>query len=119
MAPLALQPALKGIGMKIKCLKLVCSQCQKSGLAQMFLNKTGTIKYARVRHYSHNDAVTHKPQFTYCKIEDLESLKDLLKSRNISLDNEKAISGQIGQENDGDPLKPENSLISKIHAVVV
>jgi hypothetical protein len=38
----------------------------------------------------------HQPQFTYCKIENLESLKDLLKSQNISLDTEKAISGQLG-----------------------
>jgi hypothetical protein len=63
----------------------------------MFLNKAGSIRYARVRHYSHNDATTHKPQFTYCKIEDLESLKTLLKTQGISLTTEKAISGQIGQ----------------------
>ena len=70
---------------------------QEEGLAQIFLNKEGTIRYARIRHYSHNDAVTHKPQFTYCKIEDLESLKTLLKTQDISLSTEKANSGQIGQ----------------------
>ena len=99
--------------MRIKCLKLVCCQCQKSGLAQMFLNKAGTIRYARVRHYSHNDTATHKPQFTYCKIEDLESLKTLLKTQGISLTTEKATSGQIGQSQSKevhDLLKPENSL---------
>jgi hypothetical protein len=83
--------------MKINCVRLVCPQCQKEGLAQVFLNNAGSIRYARIRHYSHNDSVTYKPQFTYCKIENLEALKDLLKSQNISLDTEKAISGQLGQ----------------------
>jgi len=67
------------------------------GLAQIFLNREGIIKYARIRHYTHNDEVTKKPQFTYCKIEDTESLKTLLKTQGISLTTEKAISGQIGQ----------------------
>src|SRR5674476_631406 len=103
--------------MKIKCVKLVCSQCQKSGLAQMFLNNAGSIRYARVRHYSHSDAISHKPQFTYCKIEDLESLKTLLKTQGISLSIEKAESGQVlGQsqnEKESDLVKPKNSLIQQ------
>jgi hypothetical protein len=82
--------------MKIKCVKLEC-QCKKMGLAQLFLNKEGNIKYARIRHYSHINAETHKPQFTYCKIEDIEALKTLLKSQGISLSTEKAESGQLGQ----------------------
>jgi hypothetical protein len=99
--------------MKFKCVKLVCSQCQKEGIAQLFLNNTGSIRYARVRHFSHNDAVSHKPQFTYCKIDNLDILKDLLKSHNISLDTEKATSGQIGQSQNTkahDLNKPTNSL---------
>ncbi len=40
----------------------------------------------------------------------MDSLKDLLKSHNISLDTEKAVSGQIGQENKLDLSNPENSL---------
>ena len=89
--------------------KFLC-ECKKIGLAQLFLNNAGSIRYARVRHYSHNDAVTHKPQFTYCKIENLESLKTLLKTQAINLNTEKANSGQIGQANNGDLNKPENSL---------
>jgi hypothetical protein len=99
--------------MNIKCLKLVCSKCQKSGLAQMFLNNAGSIRYARVRHYSHNDSATHKPQFTYCKLEDLESLKDLLKSEGISLNTDRAIKGQLGQSDNKkirDQEDSENSL---------
>jgi len=85
------------------------------GLAQLFLNKEGTIKYARVRHYSHADAVTHKPQFTYCKLTDLESLKTLLKTQGINLSIEKAV-GQVGQSESReihDPLSPKNSLIQQ------
>src|SRR5665647_481112 len=96
--------------MKIKCVRKFLCECKNVGLAQLFLNNSGSIRYARIRHYSHNDATTHKPQFTYCKIEHLESLKTLLKTQGISLTTEKATSGQIGQENNGDLLKPENSL---------
>ena len=67
--------------MKIKCVKLECFQCQKEGLAQMFLNNTGSIRYARVRHYSHNDATSHKPQFTYCKDFDPEKYRQYLFSK--------------------------------------
>ncbi len=95
--------------MKTKCIKLEC-QCGKTGLAQLFLNKEGTIRYARVRHFSHNDAATHKPQFTYCTIENLDVLKDLLKAQSISLTTEKAKDGQVGQADNGDLIKPENSL---------
>lgn len=98
--------------MKIKCVSKFLCECKNVGLAQLFLNREGSIRYARVRHYSHSNAVTHKPQFTYCKIEDLESLKTLLKTQGISLTTEKAISGQIGQSQSKvhDLLKPENSL---------
>jgi hypothetical protein len=89
-------PAPEGIGMRIKCLKLEC-QCGKTELGQLFLNKEGTIRYARVRHFSHNDTLTHKPQFTYCRIGDLDAVKTLLKSQDMSLDTEKAVSGHIGQ----------------------
>jgi hypothetical protein len=42
------------------------------------------------------DKLSHKPQFSYCKIEYLEALKTLLKSQGISLSPDKAI-GQEGQ----------------------
>ncbi len=70
---------------KIKCVKMECSVCHKEGLAQIFLNRKGEINYARVRHYSHTDKVSHKPQFTYCKIEDLVALKTLLSNANWSI----------------------------------
>ncbi len=84
--------------MKIKCYSGVeCKVCHLKGMLQAFLNKEGNVKYARVRHYSHLDVATHKPQFTYCKIEDMNSLKDLLKSEGNSLFTVKAESGQLGQ----------------------
>ena len=83
---------------KIKCVKLEC-QCKKQGLAQLFLNKQGEIKYARVRHYTHTDKVSKKPQFTYYRL-DLEELKTLLKSQSISLSIGKA-DGSLGQNQSG------------------
>ncbi len=84
--------------MKYKCIRLECPICNKQGLAQLFLNKEGNIKYARVRHYSHKDSTTGKPQFTYCKIENLDALKTLLKCQDISLTTEKPKSGQVGHD---------------------
>ncbi len=101
--------------MKIKCVKLEC-QCGKAGLAQLFLNKAGEIKYARIRHYSHSDKVSHKPQFTYCKIEDLDALKTLLLTQGISLNTEKAFDGQLGQSVSKkvyDQVDSEKSLIQQ------
>jgi hypothetical protein len=55
------------------------------------------VKYARTRHYLHLDKDSKKPQFTYCKLEDLEALKTLITQQGISLSVAKAESGQIGQ----------------------
>jgi hypothetical protein len=77
------------------------------------LNKAGSIRYAIVRHYFNNDAETHNPQFTYCRTENFDSLKTLLKTQGINLSVEKAQSGQIGQTQntkEHDLIKPENSL---------
>ena len=38
-----------------------------------------------------------KPQFTYCKIEDLEALKTLLSQRRVSVTAGKDTAGQVGQ----------------------
>jgi hypothetical protein len=81
---------------RIKCLKLKC-ECGKEGLAQVFLRKDGSISYARTRHFSHTDKVSHKPQFTYCKMEDLDALKTLLLNQGVSLSVDMAKSGKIGQ----------------------
>ena len=79
---------------KYKCVKAECPICNQIGSIQLFLNKQGEVRYARTRHYSHPDKDSKKPQFTYCKIEDLEALKTLLSQQGVSLS---AIVGQIGQ----------------------
>jgi hypothetical protein len=37
--------------MRIKCHKLKCEVCGKEGATQLFYNKTGQLRYGRVRHY--------------------------------------------------------------------
>ena len=63
---------------KYKCIKTQCPICGNTGSLQLFINNTGRITYARVRHSKGSG------KFTYCKIEDLEALKTLL-------------AGQVGQ----------------------
>ena len=82
---------------KIKCLKAECPICKVTGSIQLFLNRHGEIKYARTRHYSHLDKDSRKPQFTYCKLEDLEGLKTLICQQGISLNVDKAERGHLGQ----------------------
>ena len=84
--------------MKIKCVKMQCPICNNSGSCQIFLNRDCRIRYARVRHYSHIHKGSKKPQFTYCRIEDLQALKTLLLNKGISLSTDKADSGQTGQK---------------------
>jgi hypothetical protein len=80
---------------KYKCIKMECPTCHIVGSAQLFLNKNGEIRYARVRHYKGLNE-NKKPQFEYHKIENLETLKTLLKTQDTSMSNSKAI-GQLGQ----------------------
>ena len=83
---------------KIKCIKAECPICKVTGSIQLFMNNNLEVRYARVRHYSHIDKDSRKPQFSYCKIEDLEALKTLLKSKGISLSVDEAKGGQkLGQ----------------------
>ena len=82
--------------MEIKCVKAECPICKVVGSIQLFSDKQGNIKYARCRHFSHTDKVSHKPQFTYCKIEDLEAVKTLLLNQGISVSADRGI-GQLGQ----------------------
>ena len=82
---------------KLKCVKAECPVCKATGAIQLFLNRNLGIKYARTRHYSHLDKVTRKPQFTYCKLEDLEALKTLLLKQGDSLNIDESQSGQLGQ----------------------
>ena len=88
--------------MKIKCVKLQCPICNKQGSCQLFLNRLGQIRYARIRHYSHINKTSKKPQFTYCKIEDLEALKTLLSNKNIQLNTNKTNNGQSGHQSNID-----------------
>ena len=83
--------------MKIKCVKAECPECKATGSIQLFLNRNNEVRYARTRHYSHIDKTSRKPQFTYCKITDLQALKTLLLNKGISLNTDKAKSGQTGQ----------------------
>jgi hypothetical protein len=89
--------------MKIKCVKAECPNCKMTGSIQLFLNRSGEVRYARTRHYSHLDKDSKKPQFTYCKL-NVEELKTLLNSQGVSLSIGKADNGQMGQ-----------SQIEKIH----
>ena len=49
--------------MKIKCLRFEFEVCSKLASIQVFYNKSGTAKYARVRHYT--GQLKGKPQFEY------------------------------------------------------
>ena len=91
---------------RIRCLKLKCPICGVYGLCQVFLRKDGSTSYARTRHYSHLDKDSMKPQFTYCKIEDLEALQTILKSQGISLTTDK--KGQLDQGQTIQIHDPEN-----------
>ena len=93
--------------MKIKCVKAECPVCKVTGSIQLFLNRSGEIRYARTRHYSHIDKVSKKPQFTYCKINDLEALQTLIKSQSISLNTEEVTAGQVGHGRGFESLDPQ------------
>ena len=82
---------------KIKSVKGVCIVCKLAGSIQLFLNRDGEVKYARTRHYSHSAKNSKKPQFTYCKIEELEPLKTLITQQGVSLSVVRADGGQISQ----------------------
>jgi hypothetical protein len=56
-----------------------CPMCSDKGSCQVFFNKQGKMKYARVRHYV-GLSESKKPQFSYCKLEDLNQLETLLKT---------------------------------------
>jgi hypothetical protein len=88
---------VKSQKMKIKCVKAECPICKAKGSIQLFMNRSGEVKYARTRHYSRINKDSRRPQFTYCKIIDLEALKTLITQQGISLSVDKADSGQIGQ----------------------
>lgn len=88
------QLQVEGICMKYSYVRSKCQVCGKDSLIQLFFRGNGEFSYGRARHYLGQKE--GKPQFKYHP-QSMDSLKDLLKSQNITLDTEKAISGQIGQ----------------------
>ncbi len=80
---------------KVKCVTMECPICGSAGSCQLFLNKDGKIKYARVRHYTGLNE-SKKPQFSYCKLEDLNQLETLLISLNFQFP--QAQQKQLGQK---------------------
>jgi hypothetical protein len=103
--------------MKIKCVKAECPVCKASGSIQLFINRNREVRYARTRHYSHINKVSKKPQFTYCKILDLQALKTLLSQQGISLQTVKADNGQICQKSTTQyhDLKLEDSSLNSLN----
>jgi hypothetical protein len=93
--------------MKIKCVKAECPICNVAGSIQLFMNRNGEVRYARTRHYSHIDKDSKKPQFTYCKIQDLQALQTLLLNKGISLSTEEVTAGQVGQALGFESLDPQ------------
>jgi hypothetical protein len=71
-----------------------CPICGNKGSCQLFLNKSGRVTYARVRHYK------GKGKFTYCKIEDLKKLETLI-SLNFQFPTVKPQAKTLGQDGQG------------------
>jgi len=70
---------------KYRCVRdFTCELCQKKGLLQII-----SKSYARVRHYSHLDPASKKPQFIYHK----QSLEHLAKNQSL-------VNGLVGQSLD-------------------
>ena len=65
---------------------------------QVFFNNQNKLKYGRVRHYT--GLKDKKPQFDYCKLEDLQQLETLLKTLEFQFPTVTAL-GHSGQN-----LKP-------------
>jgi hypothetical protein len=81
---------------KYKCIKMQCPACHVAGSAQLFLNKNGEIRYARVHHYKGLNE-NKKPQFEYHKVENLEALKTLLQNKETQFSTEAKASRSQGQ----------------------
>ena len=77
--------------MKVKCLRFECEECTKLASIQVFHNKSGTIKYARARHYAGQS--NGKPQFEYHP-QSLDYVKSKIGQHGqaINVDLEKSIS---------------------------
>ena len=94
------------IEVKYKCFKSECPVCHNQGSIQLFLNAKLQVWYARTRHYSSINKDSQKPQFTYCRIENLSELKTLLSNKSITLSTS-TTPGQTGQALGFDILDPQ------------
>ncbi len=90
-----------------RCVKAECTVCKNVGSIPLFINRSGQVRYARTRHFSHTDKTTKKPQFTYCRIQDLDALKTLLPQQGISLNTGMVTAGQVGQAHGFENLDPQ------------
>ena len=88
--------------MKIKCLRFHCEVCTRLTFIQVFYNKSGTVKYARARHYK--GQLSGKPQFEYHQ-QSLEYVQKKFGEMFMG----KTEMGQVGQRINDDPLKAESS----------
>jgi hypothetical protein len=106
-----LQKTKGSFRMKIKCLRFECEICSKLASIQVFYNKSGTIKYARARHYT--GILNGKPQFGYHQ-QALEYIQRKLSEMPMDKTDIGHI-GQNGQSVNVDLKKPE--LKSKLSTV--
>ena len=90
--------------MKYKCIKTdSCNVCKQKGTIQVFLNQANYVKYARTRHYN-------KGTFTYCKLENLREVTELLNSKVIS------DQKQTGQTQNRSNKQPKSRFKSELMA---
>ena len=82
-----------------------------TGSIQLFLNTKLEVRYARTRHYSKINKDSKKPQFTYCRINDLEQLKTLLSNKPITHITNTPL-GQSGQTQNQQPIDQNNAELS-------
>ena len=99
-----------------------CPICHVFGLAQIFMNNDGRLRYCRVRHYKGLNEFK-KPQFEYHRVEDLNQLKTLLKSQDLQFPSATGQSGQrqtvtlkqlYEQNSKIQPLNPKNKRLGSL-----
>ena len=87
--------------MKIECLRFECKVCNKLASIQVFYNRSGTVKYARARHYS--GVLNGKPQFEYH-----QQPLDYIQRKLSKMPSGKTEIDQT-DHNNIDPIKPQSS----------
>ena len=95
---------------KYKFIKAECPVCKVTGSIQLYMNRNGEVRYARTRHYSHLDKGSKKPQFTYCKIENLDTLEELRWGSSFSLPTANGQVVTMGHATQEPSTKTSNSI---------